>query len=131
MRLGRGIDKDTTHRPLVNAAAVRKARSHAEDSLAKGMKLHTAGKPSPTKRSSSSTSSSPSSSFPSQRSSGATQETHVTTRTLDLMAAIFTFDSDEEVLNKTMRGSLYREGCKYGLAEYQDINAVTIRYLDS
>lgn len=38
-KLGPGLDNDTTHGPLVNAAAVEKVASHVQDALQKGGKL--------------------------------------------------------------------------------------------
>ncbi|RHZ55832.1 NAD-dependent succinate-semialdehyde dehydrogenase [Aspergillus thermomutatus] len=44
LKLGRGIDIDTTQGPLVNAAAVKKVAEHVQDAIAKGAILHTGGK---------------------------------------------------------------------------------------
>ncbi|KAG2000973.1 hypothetical protein GB937_010633 [Aspergillus fischeri] len=44
LKLGRGIDIDTTQGPLVNAAAVKKVAEHVQDAISKGAILHTGGK---------------------------------------------------------------------------------------
>ena len=167
MRLGKGIDTNTTHGPLVNAAAVTKVEQHVEDALRKGGVLRTGGK------------------RPSGLDGGFFYEpTVITGATKDMdvaydetfgpLAPIFGFRTDEEALdlanntefglagyffsqdlNRVFRvaGALQvgmigvntglisaaetpfggikesgigREGSKYGLAEYQNIKAVTL-----
>ncbi|KAL3450249.1 aldehyde dehydrogenase domain-containing protein [Aspergillus insuetus] len=44
LKLGRGIDGDTTQGPLVNAAAVEKVAEHVRDAVSRGATLHTGGK---------------------------------------------------------------------------------------
>lgn len=44
LKLGRGIEVDTTQGPLVNAAAVEKVAEHVQDAVSKGATLHTGGK---------------------------------------------------------------------------------------
>ena len=171
MKLGRGIDEGTTHGPLVNAAAVKKVQAHVDDALSKGGQLHAGGKAPTDKKGFF---------FEPTVISGATQEMQVATdETFGPLAAIFPFDSDEEVLGmanatefglagyffskdvgRVMRiagklevgmvgvntglisatespfggvkeSGVGREGSKYGLAEYQNIKAVTIGNLDS
>ncbi|OBT82649.1 hypothetical protein VE02_07937 [Pseudogymnoascus sp. 03VT05] len=43
LKLGRGIQSDTTQGPLINAAAVKKVASHVKDALSKGVVLHSGG----------------------------------------------------------------------------------------
>ena len=44
MRLGKGLEADTTHGPLVSEAAVRKVDSQVQDALSKGAELLTGGR---------------------------------------------------------------------------------------
>jgi succinate-semialdehyde dehydrogenase/glutarate-semialdehyde dehydrogenase len=44
LKLGRGINSDTTQGPLVNAAAVKKVAEHVDDAMSRGATLHTGGK---------------------------------------------------------------------------------------
>lgn len=44
LKLGTGIDPDTTQGPLVNASAVDKVEAHVNDALSKGGILHAGGK---------------------------------------------------------------------------------------
>jgi succinate-semialdehyde dehydrogenase/glutarate-semialdehyde dehydrogenase len=43
-RIGHGFDKDTTHGPLINGAAVKKVASHVDDAVAKGGEVLVGGK---------------------------------------------------------------------------------------
>ncbi|KAL2840042.1 aldehyde dehydrogenase domain-containing protein [Aspergillus pseudoustus] len=44
LKVGPGMDKNTTQGPLVNAAAVNKVREHVEDAVFKGAKIATGGR---------------------------------------------------------------------------------------
>ena len=44
LKLGRGIQSDTTQGPLINSAAVKKVASHVKGALSKGGVLHTGGR---------------------------------------------------------------------------------------
>ena len=44
LKLGKGVDAETTQGPLVNAAAVQKVKDHVEDALSKGATLKAGGK---------------------------------------------------------------------------------------
>lgn len=44
LKLGRGIDKETTQGPLVNESAVKKVDSHVQDALEKGATVYAGGK---------------------------------------------------------------------------------------
>ncbi|OQD72716.1 hypothetical protein PENDEC_c019G06031 [Penicillium decumbens] len=103
LKLVRGVDLETTQGPLVNAAAVKKVESHVQDALSKGGVLHTRGK-APT------------------HLDGFFYEPTVISEvtpamevahdeTFGPLAAIFTFDSDEEALQLA-------NSTKYGLAGY-------------
>ncbi|KAF2021161.1 aldehyde dehydrogenase [Aaosphaeria arxii CBS 175.79] len=166
MQLGKGINANTTHGPLVNAAAVDKVERHVQDALKKGGQLRIGGR----------------------RPEGLTgyfyEPTVITGATKDMevakdetfgpLAPIFEFSTEQEALDlandtefglagyfftkdisRVLRvaGALQvgmigvntglisaaetpfgginesgvgREGSKYGLAEYQNIKAVTI-----
>lgn len=166
LRLGRGIDAETTQGPLVNAGAVEKVKSHVDDALAKGAVLRAGGK------------------APSDLTGYFFEPTVVTGVTSDMvvlkdetfgpLAAIVSFSDESEVLSlandtefglagyffsadvhRIMRvarllqcgmigvntglisstespfggikeSGVGREGSKYGLAEFQNIKAVTI-----
>lgn len=166
MKLGKGTDAGTTQGPLVNAAVVAKVSSHVKDALQKGAQLKSGGKAldglqgyfyEPTVI------------------TGATTEMEVAyDETFGPLAAIFTFDTEDEAVslaNDTefgLAGYFYskdigrvmrvaqrmqcgmvgvntglmsaaetpfggvkesgvgREGSRYGIAEYQNIKAVTI-----
>ncbi|KAG2177052.1 hypothetical protein INT43_007708 [Umbelopsis isabellina] len=43
-RIGHGFDKETTHGPLINEAAVKKVTSHVDDAVAKGGEVLVGGK---------------------------------------------------------------------------------------
>lgn len=45
LKLGKGVDSDTTQGPLVNASAVKKVQEHVDDAVSKGAKVRTGGKP--------------------------------------------------------------------------------------
>ncbi|KOS40494.1 hypothetical protein ACN38_g8664 [Penicillium nordicum] len=103
LKLGRGIDDGTTQGPLVNAAAVEKVKAHVADALAKGGQLRTGGQ------------------APNHLSgfffeptiiTGATPDMDVATdETFGPLAAIFPFESEEDVLTQA-------NASEYGLAGY-------------
>ena len=104
LKLGRGIDVDTTQGPLVNAAAVRKVTEHVQDALSKGARLHIGGK------------------VPSCLGAGYFFEpTIITGITTDMevahdetfgpLAAIFTFNSEQQAVELA-------NATEYGLAGY-------------
>lgn len=92
LKLGRGIDDGTTQGPLVNAAAVEKVKAHVADALAKGGQLRIGGLE------------------PGHLSgfffeptiiTGATPDMDVATdETFGPLAAIFSFESEEDVLTQ-------------------------------
>jgi succinate-semialdehyde dehydrogenase/glutarate-semialdehyde dehydrogenase len=102
-KLGRGIDDGTTQGPLVNAAAVEKVKAHVADALAKSGRLWTGGQ------------------APSHLSgfffeptivTGATPDMAVATdETFGPLAAIFPFESEEDVMTQA-------NASEYGLAGY-------------
>lgn len=166
LKLGPGIDEETTQGPLVNAAAVQKVHRHVQDALKKGAKLHFGGE------------------APKHLEGYFYQPTVISKATTDMevahdetfgpLAAIFSFQDEQEAVNlandtefglagyffsqdigRVMRvarklkcgmvgvntglisaaetpfggigeSGMGREGSKYGLAEYQNIKAVTI-----
>lgn len=103
LKLGRGVDPETTQGPLVNAAAVKKVESHVQDALSKGGVLHTGGK------------------APTHLDGFFYEPTIISEvtpamgvahdETFGPLAAIFTFDRDEEALQLA-------NSTKYGLAGY-------------
>ncbi|OQD85580.1 hypothetical protein PENSOL_c097G09152 [Penicillium solitum] len=103
LKLGRGVDPETTQGPLVNAAAVKKVESHVQDALSKGGVLHTGGK------------------APTHLDGFFYEPTIISEvtpamevahdETFGPLAAIFTFDSDEEALQLA-------NSTTYGLAGY-------------
>ncbi|KAJ5847059.1 hypothetical protein N7534_010728 [Penicillium rubens] len=112
LKLGRGIDDGTTQGPLVNAAAVEKVKAHVADALAKGGQLWTGGQ------------------APSHLSgfffeptiiTGATSDMTVATEeTFGPLAAIFPFESEEDVM-------MQANASEYGLAGYffsQDVSRI-------
>jgi succinate-semialdehyde dehydrogenase/glutarate-semialdehyde dehydrogenase len=112
LKLGRGIDDGTTQGPLVNAAAVEKVKAHVADALAKGGQLWTGGQ------------------APSHLSgfffeptiiTGATSDMAVATEeTFGPLAAIFPFESEEDVM-------MQANASEYGLAGYffsQDVSRI-------
>lgn len=103
LKLGRGMDPETTQGPLVNASAVKKTAAHVQDALSKGGILHTGGKePSHLKGFF----------YEPTVVSGATTDMEVAhDETFGPLAAIFTFDSDEEALELA-------NATRYGLAGY-------------
>ncbi|KAK7017920.1 hypothetical protein VNI00_018511 [Paramarasmius palmivorus] len=44
-KVGNGLDKDTTHGPLIHTRAVEKVKRHVEDAVAKGASILVGGKP--------------------------------------------------------------------------------------
>lgn len=111
-KLGRGLDNDTTHGPLVNAAAVEKVAGHVQDALQKGGKVRLGGKAPP-------------------GLSGYFYEPTIITgahkgmlvaqdETFGPVAAIFPFASEEDVVQQA-------NGTEVGLAGYffsQDVDRV-------
>ncbi|KAJ5442767.1 Aldehyde/histidinol dehydrogenase [Penicillium cf. griseofulvum] len=103
LKLGRGIDDGTTQGPLVNAAAVAKVKAHIADALAKGGQLWTGGQ------------------APSHLSGFFFEPTIITGTTPDMdvatdetfgpLAAIFPFESEEDVVTQA-------NASEYGLAGY-------------
>lgn len=103
LKLGPGIQSDTTQGPLINAAAVKKVASHVEDALSKGGVLHTGGN------------------IPKHLPGHFYEPTVISNITLEMyvahdetfgpLAAIFTFNSEEQALQLA-------NATEYGLAGY-------------
>ena len=89
LTLGKGIEQGTTLGPLVNAAAVQKVSHQVDDAVSKGAVVRFGGKP----RSKNGFF------FEPTVLTGATKEMEVATdETFGPLAAIFSFDSEEEVI---------------------------------
>lgn len=89
LTLGKGIEQGTTLGPLVNAAAVQKVSHQVGDAISKGAVLRFGGKPPRTNGFF----------FEPTVITGATKEMEVATdETFGPLAAIFTFESEEEVI---------------------------------
>ncbi|CAG8919028.1 unnamed protein product [Penicillium salamii] len=111
LTLGKGIEQGTTLGPLVNAAAVQKVSHQVDDAVSKGAVLRLGGK-------------SPRETgffFEPTVLTGATKEMEVATdETFGPLAAIFSFDTEEEVISLA-------NSTEFGLAGYfysRDISRV-------
>ena len=112
VRLGRGIDQNTTHGPLVNCSAVEKVTEHVQDALQKGGSLRFGGKaPSGTSGYF----------FEPTIITGAKKEMLVATdETFGPLAAIFNFSTEEDVVELA-------NDTEFGLAGYffsQDVGRI-------
>lgn len=165
LKLGKGVDQETTIGPLVNRNAVQTVADLVTDAVSKGAQLHTGGKPAERDGFF----------FEPAVLTGATDNMELAHKEIfGPVAAIFSFQTDEQALNLAnnsefgLAGYFYSqdigrimrvasrlqcgmvgvntmlisgaenpfggikesglgvEGSKYGLAEYQNIKAVTI-----
>lgn len=111
LTLGKGIEQGITLGPLVNGAAVKKVSHQVEDAVSKGAAVRFGGKPPGTNGFF----------FQPTVLTGATKEMEVATdETFGPLAAIFSFDSEEEVVSLA-------NDTEFGLAGYfysRDISRV-------
>ncbi|GAB5587134.1 hypothetical protein Unana1_02034 [Umbelopsis nana] len=99
-RIGHGFDKDTTHGPLINGAAVKKVSSHVDDAVAKGGEVLVGGKHAGGNF------------YEPTVISGMTKEMKIATEeTFGPVAGLFEFETEDEVL-------ALANSTQFGLAGY-------------